>query len=81
MTSLKDQKKLLKDVGKGVEAGVFKSISDGIKKFTEPFVKEAVGLPEAKKLLQGIKTTDGKRQKKLAFGIKAANRDKAKVKK
>jgi len=34
-----------------------------------------------KKLLQGIKTTDGKRQKKLAFGIKAANRDKAKVKK
>ena len=55
MTNLKDQKKLLKDVGKGVEAGVFKSISDGIKKFTEPFVKEAVGLPEAKKLLQGLK--------------------------
>ena len=55
MTSLKDQNKLLTDAGKGVEAGVFKSISDGIKKFTEPFVKEAVGLPEAKKLLQGLK--------------------------
>jgi len=71
MTSLKDQKKLLKDVGKGVEAGVFKSISDGIKKFTEPFVKEAVGLPEAKKLLQGLKpgvvdgvTKIGKKYKK-----------------
>ena len=71
MTSLKDQYKLLKDVGKGVEAGVFKSISDGIKKFTEPFVKEAVGLPEAKKLLQGLKpgvvdgvTKIGKKYKK-----------------
>ena len=71
MTNLKDQKKLLKDVGKGVEAGVFKSISDGIKQFTEPFVKEAVGLPEAKKLLQGLKpgvvdgvTKIGKKYKK-----------------
>jgi len=73
MTSLKDQYKLLKDVGRGV--------TEGVKKLAEPFVKESVFLPEAKKLLQGIKTTDGKRQKKLAFGIKAANRDKAKVKK
>jgi hypothetical protein len=47
MTSLKDQQKLLKDAGKGVLIGV--------KKITEPFVKEAVGLPEAKKLLQGVK--------------------------
>jgi len=47
MTSLKDQQKLLKDAGKGV--------LDGIKKIAEPFVKEAVGLPEAKKLLQGVK--------------------------
>ena len=73
MTSLKDQQKLLKDAGKGV--------LDGIKKIAEPFVKEAVGLPEAKKLLQGLKTVDSKKQKKLAFGIKAANRDRAKVKK
>ena len=47
MTSLKEQKKLLTDAGKGVV--------DGIKKIAEPFVKEAVGLPEAKKLLQGLK--------------------------
>ena len=73
MTSLKDQQKLLKDAGKGVV--------EGIKKIAEPFVKEAVGLPEAKKLLQGLKTVDSKKQKKLAFGIKAANRDRAKVKK
>ena len=73
MTSVKDQYKLLKDIGKGV--------TDGVKKLTKPFAKEAVGLPEAKKLLQGIKTIDGKRLKKLAFGIKAAKRDKAKVKK
>jgi len=73
MTSLKDQQKLLKDAGKGVVKS--------IKKIAEPFVKEAVGLPEAKKLLQGLKTVDSKKQKKLAFGIKAANRDRAKVKK
>jgi len=48
MTSLKDQQKLLKDAGKGVV--------EGIKKLAEPFVKEAVGLPEAKKLLQGVKS-------------------------
>ena len=48
MTSVKDQYKLLKDMGKGV--------TEGFKKLTEPFVKEAVGLPEAKKLLQGIKS-------------------------
>ena len=48
MTRLKDQQKLLKDAGKGVV--------EGIKKLTEPFVKEAVGLPEAKKLLQGVKS-------------------------
>ena len=48
MTSVKDQYKLLKDMGKGV--------TDGVKKLTEPFVKEAVGLPEAKKLLQGIQS-------------------------
>ena len=47
MTSVKDQYKLLKDIGKGV--------TDGVKKLAEPFVKEAVGLPEAKKLLQGLK--------------------------
>ena len=48
MTSLKDQQKLLTDAGKGVV--------DGIKKIAEPFVKEAVGLPETKKLLQGVKS-------------------------
>jgi hypothetical protein len=47
MTSVKDQYKLLKDIGKGV--------TDGVKKLAEPFVEEAVGLPEAKKLLQGLK--------------------------
>ena len=47
MTNVKDQYKLLKDIGKGV--------TDGVKKLAEPFVKEAVGLPEAKKLLQGLK--------------------------
>ena len=47
MTSVKDQYKLLKDIGKGV--------TDGVKKLAEPFVKEAVGLPEEKKLLQGLK--------------------------
>ena len=47
MTSVKDQYKLLKDIGKGV--------TDGVKKLAEPFVKEAVVLPEAKKLLQGLK--------------------------
>ena len=58
MTSLKDQMKLLKDAGKGV--------IEGVKKASEPFVKEAVILPEVKKLYEGMK---------------AANRDKAKVKK
>ncbi len=47
MTSLKDQQKLLKDAGKGVV--------DGIKKIAEPFVKEAVGLPEVKNLFKGLK--------------------------
>ena len=47
MTGVKDQYKLLKDIGKGV--------TEGVKKVTEPFVKEAVGLPKAKKLLQGLK--------------------------
>ena len=58
MTSVRDQYKLLKDIGKGV--------TDGVKKFAEPFVKEAVVLPEAKKLLQGIK--DG--SKKIIKGDK-----------
>ena len=49
---LKDQYKLLKDIGKGV--------TDGVKKLAEPFVKEAVGLPEAKKLLQGLKASSKK---------------------
>ena len=73
MTSLKDQMKLLKDAGKGV--------IEGVKKASEPFVKEAVILPEVKKLYGGIKTEDSKKQKRLTSGIKAANRDKAKVKK
>ncbi len=76
MASLKDQQKLLKDAGKGVV--------EGIKKIAEPFIKEAVGLAEAKKLLQGFKnvdTVDSEKQKKLTFGIKAANRDREKVKK
>ena len=53
----------------------------GISPILRKKIKEAHGLPEAKKLLQGIKTIDGKRLKKLAFGRKAAKRDKAKVKK
>jgi hypothetical protein len=74
MASLKDQQKLLKDAGKGVV--------EGIKKIAEPFIKEAVGLAEAKKLLQGFKnvdTVDSEKQKKLTFGIKAANRDREKA--
>ena len=47
MTSLKDQQKLLKDAGKGVV--------DGIKKIAEPFIKEAVILPEVKQLFKGLK--------------------------
>ena len=57
MTSLKDQQKLLKDAGKGV--------LDNIKKIAEPFVKEAVGLPEAKKLLQGIRPGPLKKARKI----------------
>ena len=34
MTSVKDQYKLLKDIGRGV--------TEGVKKVTEPFVKEAL---------------------------------------
>ena len=48
MTSVKDQYKLLKDIGKGV--------TESVKKVTEPFVKEAVDLSETKKLLQGLKS-------------------------
>ena len=47
MTSLKDQQKLLKDAGRGVV--------DGIKKIVAPFIKEAVGLEEATKLLKGLR--------------------------
>ena len=57
MTSLKDQMKLLKDAGKGV--------TDGVKKFTKHFAKEAVGLPEAKKLLQGIRPGPLKKARKI----------------
>ncbi len=57
MTSLKDQMKLLKDAGKGVV--------EGVKKVTEPFVKEAVILPEAKKLLQGIRPGPLKKARKI----------------
>ena len=48
MTGVKDQYKLLKDIGKGV--------TEGVKKVTEPFVKEAVILPEVKKLFKGLKS-------------------------
>ena len=48
MTSLKDQMKLLKDAGKGVV--------EGVKKVSEPFVKEAVILPEVKNLFKGLKS-------------------------
>ena len=54
MTSLKDQKKLLKDVGKGVEAEL-KGMSDVIKKIAEPFIQEAIGLPKVKKIIKGDK--------------------------
>ena len=47
MTSLKDQMKLLTDAGKGVV--------EGVKKVSEPFVKEAVILPEVKNLFKGLK--------------------------
>ena len=67
MTNLKDQKKLLKDVGKGVEAGVFKSISDGIKQFTEPFVKEAIGLSKVKKIIKGAKKWETIMEQDLTF--------------
>ena len=52
MTGVKDQYKLLKDIGKGVTKGVTK----GVKKVTEPFVKEAVFLPEVKNLFKGLKS-------------------------
>ena len=48
MTSLKDQMKLLKDAGKGVVGG--------IEKISEPFVKEAVVLPEVKNLFKGLRS-------------------------
>ena len=47
MTSLKDQMKLLKDAGRGVV--------EGAKKVAEPFVKEAVVLPEVKQLFKGLR--------------------------
>ena len=50
MTSVKDQYKLLKDIGKGVGKGV----TESFKKVTEPFVKESVILPKAKKFLKGM---------------------------
>ena len=53
MTSLKDQMKLLKDAGKGVV--------EGVKKVSEPFVKEAVFIPGAiegaKKIVNTVKST------------------------
>jgi len=52
MTSVKDQLKLLKDAGKGAV--------EGAKKIAEPFVKEAIFLPEAKKLWKKIKPTSKK---------------------
>ena len=48
MTGVKDQYKLLKDIGKGV--------TEGVKKVSEPFVKEAVILPEVKKFFKGLKS-------------------------
>jgi len=48
MTSLKNQMKLLKDAGKGV--------IESVKKASEPFVKEAVILPEVKKIFKGLKS-------------------------
>ena len=47
MTSLKDQYKMLKDVGKGVE--------EDKKKFAPPFEKNAVLLPKVKKLFKNNK--------------------------
>ena len=52
MTSLKDQMKLLTDAGKGVV--------EGVKKVSEPFVKEAVILPEVKNLFKGLKASSKK---------------------
>ena len=52
MTSVKDQYKLLKDIGKGV--------TEGVKKVTEPFVKETVILPEVKNLFKGLKASSKK---------------------
>jgi hypothetical protein len=34
---------------------ILKSAIEGVKKIAEPFIKEAVGLEEAKKLLKGLK--------------------------
>jgi hypothetical protein len=51
MTSLKDQQKLLKDAGKGVEdSGQYKFLVEG-KTLTETLLK-----PEMKKLFKGLKS-------------------------
>ena len=50
MTSLKDQQKLLKDAGKGVEEGASKIFVEG-KTLTETLLK-----PEIKNLFKGIKS-------------------------
>jgi hypothetical protein len=50
MTSVKDQQKLLKDAGKGVEGGGSKIFVEG-KTLTETFLK-----PEVKNLFKGIKS-------------------------
>ena len=50
MTSLKDQQKLLKDAGKGVEEGASKIFVEG-KTLTETLLK-----PEMKNLFKGIKS-------------------------
>ena len=34
---------------------ILKGAIEGVKKIAEPFIKEAVGLEEAKKLLKGLK--------------------------
>jgi len=60
MTSLKDQQKLLKDAGKGVEGGGSKIFVEG-KTLTETLLK-----PEIKNLFKGLK--DG--AKKIIKGDK-----------
>ena len=55
---------------------IIKGAIEGVKKIAAPFIKEAVGLEEAKKLLKGLKP-----ELKGLTGFKKISKDQSKFKK